>query len=136
MAEEKVLELILGELQKVNTRLDSLEVRQTAMEQQLVAFQQFTLERFDRLESRFDRLEVRVERLEGKVDKIEGSADKLEGKVDKLEVGQIRINLILENEIRPTIQALAEGQVLMQEKLERIENKVTTHDEIIFKRIK
>lgn len=128
MAEEKVLELILGELQKVNTRFDNLEARfdnlearfdkletrQAAMEHQLVAFQQFTLERFDRLENRFDRLEVRV---------------------DKLEIQQTKINLIIENEIRPTIQALAEGQAMQQVQLDRIEKQVTTHDEIIFKRV-
>lgn len=114
MAMEKVLAQILSELQNLNTR-------QAAMEQQLVAFQQFTLERFDRLENRFDRLEARVERLEGKV--------------DKLEVGQTRTNLILENEIRPTIQALAEGQAMQQAQLDRIEKQVTTHDEIIFKRV-
>jgi flagellar biosynthesis chaperone FliJ len=119
---EKVLAQILSELKDINTRLDSLETRQAAMEHQLVAFQQFTLERFDRLEGKVDRLEVRV--------------DRLEGKVDKLGVQQTKTNLIVENEIRPAIQALAEGQVLMQAQLDRIESKVTTHDEFIFKRIK
>ena len=129
MAMEKILAQILSELQNLNTRLDgidtrfdgmdarfdSMDARQSAMEQQLVAFQQFTLERFDRLEGKFDRLE---------------------GRVENLEEQQTKTNVILENEIRPAIKVLTEGQAMQQAQLDRIEKQITTHDEIIFKRVK
>lgn len=80
------------------------------------------MQKFERLEKRFDGLENRF--------------NGLENRFDRLENGQKKLNLIIENEIRPSIQVLAEGQVAMQGQLDRIEKRVTAHDEIVFRRVK
>lgn len=106
--ENEILAQILSELKNLN-------MRQESMEQQLIAFQQFTLKKFERIEQRFERIEQRF---------------------DGLEFSLKKTNLMIENEIRPSIQALADNQSQMQVQLDRIEEKVTTHDELIFKRVK
>lgn len=77
-------------------------------------------ERFDKVDERFDRLEGRMDRLEGRMDKLEGRMDKLEGRVDKLEGSVTHLQLVIENEIRPSIQILAEGHMMLNEKLDRV----------------
>lgn len=89
-------------------RLGSMERQQSNMEEDLMAFQEFTLQKFEVMEQRFDGLDF----------------------------NQKKTNLIIENEIRPSIQVLAEGQAAMQTQLNRIEEKVTMHDEFIFRRVK
>lgn len=111
----EILVKILAELQGLNTRqntmsekLDSIDSRQNMMAEELAAFQEFTLEKFERLEKRFDRWENE----------------------------QRKTNLIIENEIKPSLQALAEDHVQMQTQLKRIEDKVMSHEEVIFRRVK
>ena len=71
--------------------------------------------RFDRVDERFDRLEGRMENLEGRVDKLEDSVTNLQ--------------LVVENEIRPSIQLLAEGHMMLNEKLDRVlENAKETEE--------
>lgn len=113
--ENEILVKILAELQGLSTRqntmsekLESIDSRQNMIAEELAAFQEFTLEKFDRLEKRFDRWENE----------------------------QRKTNLIIENEIKPSIQALAEVHVQMQTQLKRIEDKVMSHEEVIFRRVK
>ncbi len=88
--------------------IKDLKTSQLAVEQQLIAFQQFALERFD-------RLEVKTNRIEQKADKS---------------------LLLIENEVRPAIQSLAENQATQQAQLDRIEKQVSNHDEMIFRLVK
>ncbi|VBB07892.1 Hypothetical protein LUCI_3157 [Lucifera butyrica] len=87
----------------------------SALAQQLVAFQQFTLEQFDKLDKKITAVDKKVELVDQKATKS---------------------LLNIENELRPAIKALAEGQAAQQAQLDRIEAKVTIYDEIIFKRVK
>jgi len=100
-------------------------------------------ERFDRVDERFDRLEGRMEKLEGRVEKlegrmeniegrmenIEGRMENIEGRMDGVEGGLRHLQLVVENEIRPQIQILAEGHMMLNEKLDRVlENAKETEE--------
>ncbi|EGO62125.1 hypothetical protein [Acetonema longum] len=90
------------EFQKlVLEKLDKMDSRQEALENQVAAFQQFTVDQFSKLDKKITKT-----------------------------------NLVIENKIQPAIKALAEGQTQQQGQLDRIEAKVSDHEEIIFKRIK
>ena len=65
------------------------------------------------LDKGFDRVDKRFDRLEGRMEKIESRVDKLEESVTNLQ-------LVVENEIRPSIQILAEGHMMLNEKLDRV----------------
>jgi len=86
-------------------------------------------ERFDRVDERFDRLEGRMEKLEGRVEKLEGRMENIEGRMDGVEGGLRHLQLVVENEIRPQIQILAEGHMMLNEKLDRVlENAKETEE--------
>jgi len=71
----------------------------------------------------------------GKFDTLDKKVDTLDKKVDTLDKKITQTNVLLENEIRPAIKSLAEGQSALQStqqamqiQLDRIEEQVTTHD--------
>jgi len=66
----------------------------------------------------------------GLVNDMEEIKGKLDQKADKTDIVR------LENELNPKIKILFDGHQQLQDQLNRIEEKVTTHDEIIFKRVK
>ena len=77
---------------------------------------------FEKIDKRFDGVDERLDKLEGRMDKLEGRVDKLEGSVTHLQ-------LVIENEIRPNIQILAEGHMMLNEKLDRaLENAKETEE--------
>ena len=79
--------------------------------------------RFDKIDERFDKVDERFDRLEGRM-------DKLEGRVDKLEESVTSLQLVVENEIRPHIQILAEGHMMLNEKLDRALENVKETEEL------
>jgi len=76
--------------------------------------------RFDKIDERFDKVDERFDRLEGRMENLEGRMENLEGRVDKLEESVTNLQLVVENEIRPSIQILAEGHMMLNEKLDRV----------------
>ena len=70
---------------------------------------------FEKIDKRFDGVDERLDKLEGRMDKLEGSVTHLQ--------------LVIENEIRPNIQILAEGHMMLNEKLDRaLENAKETEE--------
>lgn len=85
--------------------------------------------RFDKIDERFDKVDERFDRLEGRMEKLEGRVEKLEGRMDGVEGGLRHLQLVVENEIRPQIQILAEGHMMLNEKLDRVlENAKETEE--------
>jgi len=85
--------------------------------------------RFDKIDERFDRVDERFDRLEGRMENLEGRMEKIEGRVDKLEESVTNLQLVVENEIRPSIQILAEGHMMLNENLDRVlENAKETEE--------
>ena len=79
--------------------------------------------RFDKMHDEFNN------RLDKMHDEFNGGFDGLEQRFGKMEIK-------LENDVSQKIEALFDGQKQMAEQLNRIEEKVDQHDEIIIKRIK
>lgn len=92
MSNEK---LILDELQKLNSRFDSLEGR------------------FDNLEGRFDNLENRFNNMENRVETLEKCTE-------QLQVAQQQTITKLENSVSKAITALIEGYNFNAERLKEL----------------
>ena len=84
---------------------------------------------FEKIDKRFDGIDERLDRMDERFDGIDERFDRLEGRVDKLEESATSLQLAVENEIRPSIQLLAEGHMMLNEKLDRVlENAKDTEE--------
>ena len=84
---------------------------------------------FEKIDKRFDGIDERLDRMDERFDGIDERFDRLEGRVDKLEESVTSLQLAVENEIRPSIQLLAEGHMMLNEKLDRVlENAKDTEE--------
>lgn len=79
-------------------------------------------EGFKKSDKRFDNLEGRFDNLEGRFDNLESDVKKIGAKID--------------GEITPKLEALFDGYKQNTEKLTRIENEVSRHEEVILRRVK
>lgn len=83
----------------------------------------------------FELLSQMYSEFTGKFNNLESRFDNLEGKFDKLENRQTKVELVIENDIKPTLQALLEGYHMVYEKqqehdsrFDSIESKLERHD--------
>ena len=84
---------------------------------------------FEKIDKRFDGIDERLDRMDERFDGIDERFDRLEGRVDKLEESVTSLQLAVENEMRPSIQLLAEGHMMLNEKLDRaLENAKDTEE--------
>jgi len=84
---------------------------------------------FSLLEKMYVEFNGKFEKMDQRFDKIDQRFHGLEHRIEKLE-------LKVENDISQKIEVLFDGQKQMVAQLNRIEEKVDQHDEIIIKRIK
>lgn len=125
---EQLLNKILEKLDHLDHDIKEIKTSQAAIEQQLIAFQHFTMDKFEKLDEKITRLDERVTRLDEKV-------TLLDERVTRLEKNLSNTNLLIENGIQPAIKSIAEqlddhSKILNlhTEKLIRIENKIENHD--------
>ena len=113
-----ILSLLDRQFEKIDKCFDGIDERLDRMD-----------ERFDGIDERLDRMDERFDRMDERFDRIEGRVEKLEESVEKLEESVTGIQLTVENEIRPNIQILAEGHMMLNEKLDRaLENAKETEE--------
>jgi chromosome segregation ATPase len=130
--------------------LEQVIQKQDKMERDLTRKFDAIEKRFDAIEGRLDTIEGRLDTIEGRLDTIEGRLDTIEGRLDTIEdrldaieerydafeektdnsVAYIKkettkVAIIIENEIRPNIQRLAEGFGTIATRLDYIEPVVT-----------
>ena len=74
------------------------------------------------IQGMFETLMVKIDSLENKFDGLENKVDGLEAKVDRLDEKVTRIDVTMENEIGPNIKLLAEGQEVINQKLDRLDD--------------
>ncbi|NLC42927.1 MAG: hypothetical protein GX783_01455 [Clostridiales bacterium] len=67
---------------------------------------------------------------------IAAQVGKLTTDVDFLKAESRKTNMAIEHDVQPKLVALYDGQKQLDEKLERIEEKVSKHEELILKRVK
>ena len=81
-------------------------------------------------------LTSQVGTLTNKIDGIEKKVEIIETEVKEIKTSQIKLEIIVENDIKPKLEALFDGHKQNTDQLERIENEVVRHEEFIIKRVK
>lgn len=79
---------------------------------------------FDLLTKVYSEVQGMKSEINGRLDNIEIKVDKLELKVDNLEVKVDKTNIIIENDIKPKIEALFDGYKQNTESINTLTNKV------------
>lgn len=79
--------------------------------------QEVTNERLEGMDKRLDGIDERLDGIDERLDRMDERFDSLEAKVNENTEGIRRINLCLENEIRPSIMRIAEGHLDLNRKL-------------------
>lgn len=100
----------LNERREINEKLDLILFRLDATNK----WQEQADGRFEQIDKRFGQIDNRFERLEKKVDGIDRRL--------------INVELTIENELRPNIQILAEGQSVIMRKLDELTRVRDEHD--------
>lgn len=100
----------LNERREINEKLDLILSRLDATNK----WQEQADGRFEQIDRRFEQIDNRFERLEKKVDGIDRRL--------------INVELTIENELRPNIQILAEGQSVIMRKLDELTRVRDEHD--------
>ena len=100
----------LNERREINEKLDLILSRLDATNK----WQEQADGRFEQIDKRFEQIDNRFERLEKKVDGIDRRL--------------INVELTIENELRPNIQILAEGQSVIMRKLDELTKVRDEHD--------
>lgn len=102
------------------------------MEKMYIEFNQ----RFDTIEKDITDIKGDVAGLKGDVGGLKGDVAGLKGDVTGIKGGLKKTNAMIEHEIMPKIEALFDGQIQNSQQLERIEAKVSKHEDIIMRKIK
>ena len=103
-------EMILQAINGINGRLDKMDGR------------------LDKMESRLDKMESRLDNMDSRFDKMESRFDNMESEMnqrfDTLEKKVTRLEIIIENDIKPDIKKLSEHQLGLREQLEEYKAQV------------
>lgn len=89
-------------------------------------------ERFEQVDQRFEQVDQRFEQVDQRFEQTDGKFRGINQRLDTLEKTVLRI----ENDHGEKLQALFDGQTQIIDRLDRIENEVTRHDEFLLRRIK
>lgn len=77
-----------------------------------------------------------LELIAAKVGGLETGVDSMATRMDKVEKSTARTELMIENDVKPKIEALFDGYVQHSEQLARIEKEVSKQEEFILQRVK
>ena len=107
----------LNEKREINEKLDLILFRLDATNK----WQEQADGRFEQINGRFEQIDKRFEQIDNRF-------DGLEKKVDGIDRRLINVELTIENELRPNIQILAEGQSVIMRKLDELTKVRDEHD--------
>ena len=107
----------LNEKREINEKLDLILSRLDATNK----WQEQADGRFEQINGRFEQIDKRFEQIDNRF-------DGLEKKVDGIDRRLINVELTIENELRPNIQILAEGQSVIMRKLDELTKVRDEHD--------
>ena len=107
----------LNEKREINEKLDLILSRLDATNK----WQEQADGRFEQINGRFEQIDKRFEQIDNRF-------DGLEKKVDGIDWRLINVELTIENELRPNIQILAEGQSVIMRKLDELTKVRDEHD--------
>lgn len=87
---------------------------------------------FELITKMYGEMQEGFREVKGRLDRVEGRLDGVEGRLDRVE----KIVLHIEDDHGKKLQALFDGHTQLNSQLERIENEVTRHEEIIIRKVK
>lgn len=125
MTEHEMLEILVQKVTSMDERLAGVEAGQKNLE----AGQK-------NLEAGLKSTNETLDIVAAQVSKLTKDVSELKADVSELKEGQKHIEVVLEHDIKPKIEALFDGHKQHNDQLERIEKEVSRHDEFILRRIK
>lgn len=102
---------------KLDKRFEAFEEKlDKKLDKRFEASEEKMSKRFNQMDERFDQMDERFDQVEDRLGKVEGRLDGVEGRLGKME-------LTIENELRPNIQMLVEGHQVLYDKMCTFERK-------------
>ncbi len=86
------------------------------------------LTKIDQSDRKFDQIDKKFDQIDKKFDQIDKRFDQIDNKLDGIDKRLVNVELTIENEIRPNIQILAEGQSIIMRKLDELTKVRDEHD--------
>ena len=114
----------LNERREINEKLDLILSRLDATNK----WQEQADGRFEQIDKRFEQIDKRFGQIDKRFERIDNRFERLEKKVDGIDRRLINVELTIENELRPNIQILAEGQSVIMRKLDELTKVRDEHD--------
>jgi len=102
-------------------------------------FRKETRERFDGIDNRFDGIDNRFEGIDNRFDGIDNRLDGIDNRFDGIDNrldGIDRRLAFIEQDHGKKLQALFDGYTQHSDQLDRIEEKVSRHEDIIIRKVK
>ena len=130
---------ILEELRSLNSKIGGLEEGQKETLSRMDALgegQKETLSRMDALEEGQKEDRKVLDLVATQVSILTKDVNDLKEGQKRLEHAQSKTEIVLEHDIRNQLQVLFDGQKQQGDQLNRIEEEVKKHDEVILRRIK
>ncbi len=126
MTDRKLLELIAGQVSKLTTQFDTLTTQVGTLTTQVGT-----------LTTQVDTITTQVDTITTQVDTLTKDVDEMKATMaTKQELAEIKAIVVkIENDHGQKLGALFDGYSLLSEKLDRIEDEVSKHEEIILRRI-
>lgn len=84
----------------------------------------------------YDLLEKMYIEFSGRFDSVENDIKDIKGDIKDLKFDVVEIKTTIEHEINPKITILFDGHIQQAQQLERIEQEVSKHEEIILRRVR
>lgn len=88
------------------------------------------------MQSGFKNINSEIRALKSGQEELKASQEELKASHEELKNEVRKTNAVIENDIKPKIEALFDGYKQHGEQLNRIEKEVSKHEEIILRRVK
>lgn len=85
-------------------------------------------EKLDLILFRLNEMNKWQEQADGRFEQIDGRFEQIDRRLDSIDGRLINVELTIENELRPNIQILAEGQSIIMRKLDELTKVRDEHD--------
>ncbi len=91
---------------------------------------------YSEMQEGFKHTNERIDSMEGELKSVKGEVQSVKDDVQSVRDDVKKIKITIEHDLKPKIEALFDGYKQNTEKLERIEEEVSKHEEIILRRIR
>ena len=100
--------------------MENMELLQ-AMRQMMEEVVSPIYERLDKMDERLDKMDERFDKMDERFDKMDERLDGIESRLEKVETLATKTQVTLENEIKPKINLLFEGQITLQNRFSQLD---------------